>query len=492
MTSRSPAGSQGLYKTQRRESAFLSLAYPDKLTIIRVMADRLKRRDTIELDIIDLANTGKSVGRHDGMVVMTDRGVPGDRIECEITEVKRHFAFGRQTDLKSSSPLRITPRCSHFLICGGCSWQYLPYSEQLKYKARFVSDAIERIGKLEAVEIDPIIPSADEFYYRNKMEYSFSDEAGGCAGLHVRGQFDAVFDLKECYLQSPRSVAALDTVRKLARQFGVPFYNFRDGSGELRFLVVREGKLTGDFMLNIVTFDREFSGRDEFFGGVFEQVNGLTSLFHTVNGRKAHVAIGDELIHIFGDTYLTEQIGHLTFRVTPFSFFQTNTKQTRVLYDIIREHTQPKAEHTLLDLFCGCGTISLYLARDVASVLGIEINPEAIEMAKLNASLNNVPNTEFVSGDVRKLLVQLHEGGREFDTIVTDPPRAGLEQTAVRRICRLGAKRIVAVSCNPATLARDLGQFVEAGYRVERVTPVDMFPQTAHVETVASLVLEQI
>jgi 23S rRNA (uracil1939-C5)-methyltransferase len=465
---------------------------PADLTIFRDMALRLKRHDVIELEIEDLANTGKSVGRHEGMVVMADRGVPGDRIECEITEVKRNFAFGRLTRLLKPSPSRITPRCRHFDICGGCSWQYLPYSEQLKYKSRFVSDGLERIGKLEVLETDAPLGSVEEFYYRNKMEYSFCDEIEtATAGMHVRGRYDAVFELEECYLQSQASVAALVKVRSLARKLGIPFYNFRSGEGELRFLVVREGKLTGDFMLNLVTFNREFAGREELFRGIVEQVGGLTSLFHTINGRKAHVAIGDEVILVHGKPYLAENIGHLAFQITPFSFFQTNSRQTQVLYDVIREHTHVQPEQHLLDLFCGCGTIGLYLAKDVASVLGMEINPEAIEMARQNAALNGIANCEFVSGDVRRLLVELHENERQFDTIVADPPRSGLEQTACRRICRLQAKRIVAVSCNPATLARDLAQFVAAGYRVERVSPVDMFPQTAHVETVASLVLDE-
>ncbi len=453
------------------------------------MTLRPRRHDIIELEVTDLANTGKSVGRHGGMVIMVDRGVPGDRIECEITEVKRNFAFGRLTRLLRSSSLRVPPRCRHFDICGGCNWQYLPYSEQLQYKGRFVSDALERIGKVATPVTDTPLGSADEFYYRNKMEYSFCEDGGSAiAGMHVRGRFDAVFELEDCLLQSTASVEALARVRTLARRLNIPFYNFRSGEGELRFLVVREGKLTGDLMLNLVTFNREFAGRTELFNGIIDQVEGLTSLFHTINGRRAHVAIGDEVILVHGKPHLDEKIGHLIFRVTPFSFFQTNSKQTQALYDVIRTHVNIRPEQHLLDLFCGCGTIGMYLARDVASVMGIEINREAIEMAKENAALNGIDNCEFVSGDVRRLLVDLQRNGRRFDTIIADPPRSGLEQTACRRICRLRAKQIVAMSCNPATLARDLAQFVEAGYRLERVSPVDMFPQTAHVETVASLV----
>ena len=221
--------------------------------------------------------------------------------------------------------------------------------------------------------------------------------------------------------------------------------NERTGDGELRFLVVREGKLTGDFMLNLVTFNREFAGRDELFARIIDSVAGLTSLFHTVNGKKANVAIGDELILVHGQPHLTEHIGELKFQITPFSFFQTNSRQTKALYDIILDHASPKPEEQILDLFCGCGTISLYLARQVGGVLGIELNAEAIEMAKQNAALNGIDNAEFVAGDVRKLLVELSHSDRHFHTVITDPPRAGMEQKAIQRIVRLKADKIVAV-----------------------------------------------
>lgn len=453
------------------------------------MANRLKRDEVIELEITDLAATGKSVGRYDGFVVMTDQGLPDEKIECRIAEVKRQFAFGKVTRLLRSSPLRIKPRCRHFDVCGGCNWQNLGYADQVRYKSSFVTEALARIGKIDNAAIDPPVPSLDQFYYRNKMEYSFGTDVDGqsAAGLHVRGRFDAMFELEECFLQSERSVAALRTVRKAARTLGIQFLDYRTGEGQIRFLVVREGKLTDDFMLNVVTFNRDFPGRDELFDAIISEVEGLTSLFQTVNSRKAHVAIGDEVIPVHGLPHLTEKIGQLQFQITPFSFFQTNSRQTEILYGLIRDHAKLRPEQTLLDLFCGCGTIALYLSSGVDSVLGIEINPEAIEMAKLNAAINGITNAQFISGDVRKLLVELHDGGRQFDTIVADPPRAGMEQTAIRRIARLKPSRIVAVSCNPATLARDLSLFGEAGYQVERVTPVDMFPQTAHVEAIATL-----
>jgi 23S rRNA (uracil1939-C5)-methyltransferase len=447
------------------------------------------RNDIIELEIADLAATGKSVGRHEGMVVLADRGLPGEVIECQITDVKRQYALGKRIRQIRASSLWVQPRCRHFDICGGCTWQNLGYADQVSYKSRFVREALTRIGKLENPTIDPPVASLDQFDYRNKMEYSFADDEDGstAAGLHVRGRFDAIFELEECFLQSPRSVAALKVVREKARALRIPFFNYRTGGGQLRFLVVREGKMTGDLMLNVVTFDRDFAGRDELFAAIQERVEGLTSLFQTVNSRTAHIAIGDELILAHGQPHLTEKIGHLQFQITPFSFFQTNSRQTEVLYRLIRDHAEPQSNQSILDLFCGCGTIGLYIAADVESIFGIEINPEAIEMAKVNASFNGITNAEFISGDVRKLLVELHNNGRTFDTIIADPPRAGMEATAIRRIARLNPKRIVAVSCNPATLARDLSLFGEAGYEVGRVSPVDMFPQTAHIETVVTL-----
>jgi 23S rRNA (uracil1939-C5)-methyltransferase len=452
------------------------------------VTERLRQGTVIELEISDLAATGKSVGRHNGMVVMADGGLPGELVECEISKVKRSFAFARVSQILRPSDRRINPRCRHFEICGGCTWQDLEYDDQLTCKAKFVADGLTRIAKLTDVVIDPPVRAGEPFYYRNKMEYSFgSDDQRPTAGLHIKGRFDAIFELQECFLQSERSVAALETVKRTARNLNIPFYDYNTGEGELRFLVVREGKLTDDLMLNVVTFNRDFEDRDNFFDEVQSSVDGLTSLFQTVNGRKANVVVGEELIHISGKTEITERIGDLIFLITPFSFFQTNSRQAKVLYDVIIDHANPQPEESLLDLFCGCGSIGLYLAGKVKSVLGIEINEESIEMAKANTELNGIDNADFRAGDVRRMLVDLQQAGTCFDTIIADPPRAGLEQTAVRRLARLNSTRIVAVSCNPATLARDLALFVEHGYRVERVTPVDMFPQTAHIEAVATL-----
>lgn len=453
------------------------------------MADKLRKGDIIHLPIDDLALTGKSVGRHNDFVVMVDRGLPGETVECRIKLTKRRYALAEFTRLISASPLRIEPRCRHFDECGGCVWQNLDYAEQLRFKTSFVTEALARIGKVTGLAVDPPVAAPEPFFYRNKMEYSFGFRDGApAAGMHVRGRFDAIFDMQECFLQSERGVAALRLVRATAQRLGIPNYDDRSGAGQLRFLVVREGKLTGDFMLNVVTLDRDFAGRDELFQTIIAGVPDLTALFHTVNGRKAHVAIGEELIPIFGQTYLTEMIGDLKFQVTPFSFFQTNSRQTRALYDVIKDHAAPEPTQEILDLFCGCGTISLYLARHVHHVFGIEISAESIAMARRNAELNNLVNVEFQSGDVRRLLVDLAAQPGRFHTIITDPPRAGMEQKAITRIARLQPRRIVAVSCNPATLARDLELFADAGYRALRVTPVDMFPQTAHVEAVATLV----
>ncbi len=452
------------------------------------MPGKPRKGDILQLQIDDLALTGKSVGRHDGFVVMVDRGLPGETIECRVKLSKRNYAVAQFTQLLKPSPLRIEPRCRHFEECGGCVWQNLAYDEQVRFKTGFIKEALARIGKISGIELDPPVVSQEQFFYRNKMEYSFGHRDGEPAvGLHVRGRFDAVFDLQECSLQSERSVAALDLVRRTARRLGITYMEERSGVGQLRFLVVREGKLTGDFMLNLVTFDREFTGKDELFQTIIDGVPGLTSLFHTVNGRKAHVAIGEELICIHGQSWLAETIGDLTFQITPFSFFQTNSRQTQALYDVILDHAQPDSAQEILDLFCGCGTISLYLARHVKRVFGVEINAEAIAMAQHNATLNGITNAAFESGDVRRLLVDLEQHAGRFDTIITDPPRAGMETKAITRLARLKPRRIIAVSCNPATLARDLELFAEAGYRAVRVTPVDMFPQTAHIEAVATL-----
>jgi 23S rRNA (uracil1939-C5)-methyltransferase len=415
--------------------------------------------------------------------------LPGELIECQVTQVKRRFAFARSLRIIEPSDRRIEPRCPHFPICGGCKWQDLPYSDQIEFKRRFVADGLQRISKLENVAAEATVPAVEEYFYRNKMEYSFGrDDERETAGLHVAGRYDAIFELEECFLQSESSVQALHLVRRLARELGIQFYDDQSKEGELRFLVVREGKMTGELMLNVVTFTRDFAGRDELFSRLIAMMPDVTSLIHTINGKKANVAIGDEVICVHGRDHITEKIGELIFKITPFGFFQTNTKQSKALYDMIAEHAELSGSEQLLDLFCGCGSIGMYLAGRVESVYGIDINTESIAMANANAELNGITNTEFAAGDVRRLLVEIKEQGRRFDLVVTDPPRAGLEAKAVRRIARLDAERLVCVSCNPATLARDLALFAELGYKTIRVTPVDMFPQTAHVEAVATLV----
>lgn len=453
------------------------------------MADRLHVGQVVDIEITDLTAEAKAVGRYEGMVVMVNAGLPGELVRTEITRLKRRFAFGKCLELVRRTERRIDPRCRHFEYCGGCAWQDLSYEDQLELKRSFVVEGLKRIGKFENPEVEPTLPAMEQYFYRNKMEYSFGkDGEAVTAGLHRRGRYDAVFDLEECYLQSEDSVAALELIRSKARELEIPFYDESTETGELRFLVVREGKLTDELMLNLVTRTEEFEHRDELFQAVMQGVPKLTSFFQTVNTRRANVAQGDLVVHVTGKDHLTEKIGDLTFQIGPFSFFQTNSRQTKALYDMIVEHADLKGNEKMLDLFCGCGSIGLYLAGRVEQVLGVELNEEAIELAKLNAALNSIENAEFMAGDARRLLVDLLEDGHRFDLIVTDPPRAGLETKAIRRLLRFEPPRIVAVSCNPATLARDLAQFREAGYRATRISPVDMFPQTTHVETVVTLI----
>ncbi|MFH2054762.1 MAG: 23S rRNA (uracil(1939)-C(5))-methyltransferase RlmD, partial [bacterium] len=372
------------------------------------MADRLQVGQVVEVEITDLTAEAKAVGRYEGMVVMVNGGLPGEVVRTEITRLKRRFAFGKCLDLVRRSERRIEPRCAHFDYCGGCSWQDLSYEDQLELKRSFVVEGLKRIGKFEDLEVEPTIPAVEQYGYRNKMEYSFGKDAESVtAGLHRRGRYDSVFELNECYLQSENSVKALDLIRRTARELGIPFYDESTESGELRFLVVREGKLTDELLLNLVTRTEEFEGRDELFQAVMTGLPQMTSFFQTVNTRRANVAEGDLIVHVSGKDHLSEKIGDLTFQIGPFSFFQTNSRQTKVLYDLIVEHAQLQGSEEVLDLFCGCGSIGLYLAGRIGRVLGIELNEEAIELASFNAQLNGIDNAEFVAGDARRLLVDL-------------------------------------------------------------------------------------
>ena len=450
------------------------------------MSAPLRKGDIVSLQIEDLAFGGPGVARHEGFVVMVRRGLPGDTVRAEVERIRKTFAEAKAIEILSPSPLRVSPVCEHSGVCGGCKWQDLGYEAQIDTKRRQVIEAIRRIGGFENPPVEETLPSPDRFFYRNKMEFSFGrNEAGSLIlGLHPAGSYSDVFDLRACHLQSELSNRIIDFIRDECRARALEPYDVRSHEGFLRYLTLREGKLTGEVMINIVTAEGRGEEVQAIAGAVATTFPSVTSIIRSVNARRATVAVGDREEILFGRPYITERIGDLTFEITASSFFQTNSRQAERLYEMVMRAAELTPEDSVLDLYSGTGTISILAARAAKEVRGVESQPDAIRNAERNAALNGVRNCFFVRADVRKALLAMGAGERSPSVVVVNPPRAGLSKSVVHHAVRLRPRRFVYVSCNPATLARDLRLVCERDYTLRGIRPVDMFPHTAHIECV--------
>ena len=453
------------------------------------------------LEITTLAAEGKAMGHYDGMVVFVPMTVPGDVVDVQIKAKKRRFMEGTVANFVKRSELRCEPMCEHFGVCGGCKWQNLPYAEQLNQKTAQVRDQLVRIGKLEIPEVKPCLGSAKQLYYRNKLEFTFADRrwltyeeiaAGGdierapALGFHIPNCFDKVLDIDKCYLQADPSNGIRDAVKQFCIDNGYSFHNCREHQGLMRNIIIRTAS-TGEVMV-IVVFNEDDKERiSALLEMLKEQFPQITSLFYVVN-TKWNDSVGDlEHVCYAGKDHIIEQMEGLQFKVGPKSFYQTNSEQAYELYKVTREFADLKGDEVLYDLYTGTGTIANFCARRAKKVVGVEYVPEAIEDAKVNSAINGIENTSFYAGDMKDVLSDefVKRNGRP-DVIILDPPRAGVDERVIEVILRAAPERIVYVSCNPATQARDL-QLMDEQYKVVAVQPVDMFPHTHHVENVVKL-----
>ncbi len=379
-------------------------------------------------------------------------------------------------------------RCEHFGACGGCSWQDVDYNEQLRRKEYSVHRALNGLGD---AEFFPIIPSPETWFYRNKMEFTFSGKEGDVKiGMHERGRFDRIVDINKCFLLSEYSNGIIEFFRDFANKKRMRVYHPKTHKGLLRYLVIREGKNTEEVLVNLITTRDDFEYRDELVETVHNNFSRVKAFFWGINTRIADTAIAEELNLLYGKPYLKEKISSLNLLVSPVAFFQPNTKATEKLYDIIEDFAGLSGDEIVLDLYCGVGGIGIYLGKRAGKIYGIELSAEAIMDARRNADLNSVDNTTFYKGDVKELLRQVSNS--EFDgrisLVIVDPPRSGIPRKVLRRICDVKSKKIIYISCNPRVLAGDMSYLVtEGGYRIIRVQPLDMFPHTPHVETVLLL-----
>jgi 23S rRNA (uracil1939-C5)-methyltransferase len=447
---------------------------------------RPQRGEELTLHIDSLAFGGAGVARHEGgWVVFVREALPGDTVRAVVTKRKRHYGEARLLEVVEPSPDRVEPKADH----PGAPWQVLPYEKQLEIKAAQVEEALRRLGHLDGFEMLPIVPAVEQWRYRNKLEFSFGtdrDTGELICGFHAPGSWEDIVHVEDCLLQSERGNAARRAVLDWARAQGHNAYDRRSQIGELRNLVIREGRRTGDLQVRLVV-----SEGVEVDAGTLNAAVEADSLLVTEIETVGETTSGGSTERVAGDATITEELGGLTFRLGGQSFFQTNTEMAEKLYAATADVARLQGWERVYDLFCGIGTIGLSLASRSGEVWGLEIVEEAIVNALDNAKLNEISNAHYFAGDVRLALRELVEKAGRPDVMVVDPPRAGLSQKVVRRVLEAAPKRIVYVSCNPTTLAPNAAQMVEAGYVLKTVQPVDMFPQTPHIECVALLEREQ-
>lgn len=475
---------------------------------------RKKKRNTIleKLLIENYAAEGKSLARWEGKVVFVERTVPGDVVDVFLFKNKKDWAEGYPLVFHEFSPKRATPFCQHYGDCGGCQWQSVPYAEQLDFKFQQVKDALQRIGKLPLPEFMPILGCEEDRHYRNKLEYTFGaykyvpdgeyvkkepgerkraePEKMGAAGFHAKGLFDKIVDISECHLQPEPSNKVRETVRQYAQENDLSFYDVRHHTGFLRNLQLRIC-VTGEVMVNVIVGEDDFAKTEPLLQYLLQQVPEITTLLYTVNTKKNDSLYDLEPIVYFGKGYVIEKLEDFQFKIGPKSFFQTNTKQAEKLYQVTRDFAELTGNETVYDLYCGTGSIGIFVSRMAKKIIGVEVIAEAIEDAKENAQLNNLQSSDFFAGDVIKICSDdfFAAHGRP-DVVITDPPRAGMHPKLVEKLLEMAAPVIVYVSCNPATQGRDLNLLGEK-YEVTQVQPVDMFPQTHHIENVVQLKLKK-
>ncbi|UCD78702.1 MAG: 23S rRNA (uracil(1939)-C(5))-methyltransferase RlmD [Desulfobacterales bacterium] len=458
---------------------------------------KIKKGTQIEVEVTDIAFGGRGLVRVDGLAVFVDQAVPGDRVKILVFRKKRNYAEARPLELIESSPFRTVPPCEYSGFCGGCKWQFLNYDQQLIYKRQHVLESLEHIGRFKDVAVHPTIASEIIFGYRNKMEFSCADrrwllpdelgrpdiDQGFALGLHVPGTFHKVIDIRACLLQPDMGNLLLNDVRGFIRSSNAPVYGLRSHAGFWRFLVLRHSVARDQWMVNLVTAKEDLETVRPLAEMLTEKYPQVVSVVNNVTSRKAGVAIGEFEQTLAGSDVISDNIAAFEFDISANSFFQTNSRGAEVLFKTVEKFAGLTGIERVLDLYSGTGTIPILLSGSCKSVTGIEIFESAVTDAEKNCHKNGVSNCTFIKGDIRQCLSQITQ---RPDLLIIDPPRVGMHKDVVKQVLELGVDRMVYVSCNPATMARDL-RMMEDRYRLEEVQPVDMFPHTYHIEAVARL-----
>jgi len=450
----------------------------------------VKKNDYIDMTITGLGHNGEGVGKYKGYTLFVPDSLPKEIVKVKVVKVNKSYGFGRLIEVLMPSKERVEPKCSIYKKCGGCQLQHLSYQGQLDQKRQLVEDNIKRIAKIDDVIIHETLGMEHPWNYRNKSQIPFAEREGGLiAGFYAKGTHD-VIDMKTCVIQQEKNDVLVQTVREIAEELGIQAYDEKKHTGIIRHVVARVGVNTGELMLILVTNGKDFAMKDELVRRIVETVPNLTSLIQNINQEKTNVIMGFKSITLWGRDVIYDTIGDIQFAISPLSFYQVNPEQTKVLYDKALEYAQLTGNENVIDAYCGIGTISLFLAQKSKHVYGVEIVPEAIKDAKKNADLNAITNVDFEVGAAEEVIPKWVKDGVKIDVVVVDPPRKGLDESLIQTIIELKPKRMVYVSCNPSTLARDLRLLEDGGFKTVEVQPVDMFPQTMHVEAVALIELK--
>ncbi|MFE8697105.1 23S rRNA (uracil(1939)-C(5))-methyltransferase RlmD [Cytobacillus sp. FJAT-53684] len=450
----------------------------------------VQKNDYIDVVFEDLTHEGAGVAKVDGYPLFIPNGLPGEKAKIKVIKANKGYGFGRLIEMYEESPYRVEAPCPIYKECGGCQLQHLSYEGQLKAKEKQVRDVLIRIGKLENVKVHPVLGMQEPWRYRNKAQVPVGEHEGGLIGGFYQQRSHQIIDMKECLIQQEKNDEVVQEVKEICGRYGVRAYDEGRNKGDLRHIMARYGLVTGEVMIVLVTRTKDLPNKNKIIEEIASRIQGVKSICQNINSKKTNVIFGDETKVLWGEEVIYDFIGDIKFAISARSFYQVNLEQTKVLYEKALEYANLNGEENVIDAYCGIGTISLFLAQKAKKVFGVEIVPEAIEDAKRNAALNGITNAEFAVGEAEVVIPKWYNEGNSADVLVVDPPRKGCDEALLQTIIDMKPKKVVYVSCNPGTLARDLRILEDGGYRTVEVQPVDMFPQTMHVECISQLVLK--
>lgn len=451
----------------------------------------VEKNQFIDVEFIDLTHEGHGVAKVEGYPIFVPNALPGEKAQIKVLKTSKGFGFGKIIEFQKESDVRVEPICSIYNQCGGCQTQHMSYEGQLEAKHKQVVEVIKRIGKLDDIVVHPVLGMENPWSYRNKAQVPVGELEGGLVVGFYQKRSHEIIPMNECYIQGKENDEMIQAVKDLCEELKIEPYNEVGHKGLLRHIMARYGYYTNESMLVLVTNKVNFAQKDELIARIVEKYPTITSIIQNVNNEKTNVILGNQTIVLYGSETIKDKIDDITFEISARSFYQVNPTQTKVLYDKALEYTNLNGSETVIDAYCGIGSISLFLAQKAKKVYGVEIVPEAIEDAKRNARINEMTNVEFEVGKAEEVIPNWYKQGITAEVLVVDPPRKGCDEALLNTIIDMKPSKVVYVSCNPATLARDLRVLEDGGYKTEEIQPVDMFPHTSHVEAVAKLVLNE-